>query len=333
MNFTLRQLAYFLAVVEESHFGRAAERCNVSQPALSVQVRALELALGATLVERGAKGVRVTARGRTVAERARRVLEEARGLGESARRGRGLGGRLALGLIPTVAPYLLPFALPRLRAADLELDLGVREATTAALIEELRDGRIDAAVLALPSGEADFVEEPLFVDAFLLALTPARSAGLGRSPLRPEELDGGQLLLLDDGHCLADQTIAACRLTRHALRTDLRAASLATLARLADHGFGMTLLPESALWVEAAAAPNLMLRRFAPPEPSRTVGLVRRRRAADDGWFGELAAILRASAADARARAHGGVSPDEGTAAEGSAIEDLGQTGAAHDRP
>ncbi|HEU0223430.1 MAG TPA: LysR substrate-binding domain-containing protein [Paracoccaceae bacterium] len=308
MSVTLKQLRYFLALVEEGHFGRAAARCNVSQPALSVQIQELEQALGTQLVERQGREVRIAPRGRDVAARARRVLDEVRGIEEAARWESGLTGRLVLGVIPTVAPYLLPLALPRLRARNLMLDLGIHEATTQLLVEELRDGRIDAAVLALPVGDPDLVGEPLFEDVFLLAASPARAEGLSGRRLRPNGIDPRQLLLLDDGHCLADQAIEACGIQRQSLRTDLRAASLATLVRLAENGFGMTLIPELAVWVESAAAPGLALLRFAEPEPRRTVGLVRRRLSVDDGWFTELARVLREAAAEAQARAaaHGG---------------------------
>lgn len=322
MGITLKQLRYFAALAEEGHFGRAAARCNVSQPALSVQIRELEAALGARLVERAPRALRITPRGREVAERARRVLAEVREIEATARWGAGLSGRLALGVIPTVAPYLLPLALPRLRARNLMLDLGIREATTQALLEDLRAGTIDAAVAALPVPAEDLVAEPLFEDRFLLAASPRRAAALAGRTLRPESVDAGQLLLLDDGHCLADQTIAACGIERRALRTDLRAASLSTLVRLVEGGFGMTLLPEIAVWLEQAAAPGLALLPFAAPAPARSIGLLRRRHAPDDGWFGELALLLREAAAEAlgRAPAAGRAPAGEATAAPEAAI-------------
>ncbi len=298
MNVTLRQLRYFLALAEHRHFGRAAEACAVSQPALSVQIRELEETLGAPLAERGRREVVLTAAGREVAARAARVLAEVREIEQAARWSRGLSGRLSLGVIPTVAPYLLPAALPLLRARNLELDLGVREAQTSALVAEVRDGRLDAAVIALPSGEDGLAEAPLFEDRFLLASPAGRPAP---EALRPEDLQPERLLLLDEGHCLTDQALAACRLDRDRTRMDLRASSLSTLARLAAEGFGYTLLPEIAVAAEQAAAPGLAVRRFAEPQPGRTVGLVRRAISADDGWFAELAEILaRAAAALAR---------------------------------
>jgi LysR family hydrogen peroxide-inducible transcriptional activator len=293
MMFTLKQLRYLIALAEEAHFGRAANAVNVSQPALSVQIRALEAALGVRLVERGAREAVITPTGREIVRRARRILGEVQEIEQVARWDRGLAGRLRIGVIPTVAPYLLPTALPSLRARNLSLDLGVREAQTDRLVEEVHQGALDAAVVALPVAGSGLVAAPLFDDRFLLAGSPARLEALGAGrALHPEDMEPGQLLLLDDGHCLADQALAACAVDRARARMDLRAASLTTLCRLVSEGFGLTLLPELAAPAECAAAPGLRVARFAAPEPMRTIGLVRRTLSVDDGWFGELAAIL-----------------------------------------
>jgi LysR family transcriptional regulator, hydrogen peroxide-inducible genes activator len=295
MAVTIRQLRYLVALAEAGHFGRAAASANVSQPALSVQIRELEAALGARLVERGGREVVVTPFGREILRRARRILREVGEIEQVARWHDGLAGRLRIGVIPTVAPYLLPAALPLLRAHNSEIELGVREALTGRLVEEVRSGGLDAAVVALPVPGPDLAAVALFEDRFLLAGSDRRLAGLGagHDALRPEGLAPDQLLLLDDGHCLADQALAACALDRSRARTDLSAASLTTLCRLVSEGFGLTLLPEIAVRAECAAAPGMALARFAPPEPRRTIGLVRRRGSVDDGWFGELASILR----------------------------------------
>ena len=294
MTVTLRQLRYFAALARHGHFGRAAEDCHVTQPALSVQIKELEAALGVALAERGGGRVVLTSAGRELAQRAERVLAEVAEIEQAARWTRGLGGRLSLGVIPTVAPYLLPAALPLLRARNISLDLGVREAVTAVLLDELADGRLDAAVTALPTGAEGLIETPLFDDRFLLAAPEGRSLdGLGAVDLRPEDLRPERLLLLDEGHCLADQALSVCGLQRGAARLDLRASSLGTLARLVAGGFGVTLLPELAARTEAAAAPGLTLRRFAEPQPARSVGLVRRALSVDDGWFADLAELLR----------------------------------------
>lgn len=294
MTFTLRQLRSLIALADEGHFGRAAAAVNISQPALSVQIRALEAALDVRLVERGARETVLTPTGRQIVLRARRIFEEVREIEQVARWHGGLSGRLRIGVIPTVAPYLLPMALPELRSRDISLDLGVREAQTERLLDEVRSGALDAAVVALPVEATDLRASPLFEDRFLLAGTPSRLSALGADgeALRPEAMEPGQLLLLDDGHCLADQAIAACAVERDKAHTDLRAASLATLCRLVSEGFGVTLLPELAASAEGAAAPGLALARFAAPEPSRTIGLVRRKLSVDDPWFAELERIL-----------------------------------------
>ncbi len=307
MEITLRQLRYLIALAEHGRFSRAAASVNVSQPALSVQIGLLEATLGTRLVERGAREVILTPPGREILRRARRVMGEMQELAQVARWQAGLGGRLRLGVIPTVAPYLLPAALPLLRGHDLALDLGVREAQTQALVDELKAGELDAAVIALPAPASDLLATPLFEDRFLLAGSAAQIAALADRPPRPETMAPERLLLLDDGHCLADQSLAACGVAREATRIDMRASSLSTLCRLAEEGFGFTLLPELAVRAETAAAPGLRLLRFAGPEPFRTVGLVRRRLTAAERWFDELATILRAAGVAA-------LDPPEGSA-------------------
>lgn len=313
MEITLRQLKYLISLAEEGHFGRAAAAVNVSQPALSVQIRDLETALGVQLFERRAREVVATPAGREILRRARRVMDEIAELSQVARWERGLGGRLRLGVIPTVAPYLLPAALPLLRSRNLALDFGVREAQTQRLVEELRAGELDAVVAALPVGARDLVEEPLFEDRFLLAGSERQIAALGAAGVEPAAMDPERLLLLDDGHCLADQALAACSLAREQTRVDLRASSLSTLCRLAEAGFGLTLVPELATRIEAAAAPHLALARFAAPEPRRTIGLVRRRLSRDDGWFSELARMLARAGRDELGHA-GAIVPGLGAA-------------------
>jgi LysR family hydrogen peroxide-inducible transcriptional activator len=295
MDITLRQLKYLIALADEGHFSRAAQAANVSQPALSVQIREMEDRLGVQLVERHPRRIGFTPAGRDVLTRARRIIDELAELTQAARRDRGLGGPLRLGVIPTVAPYLLPAALPLLRARNVLLDLGVREAQTQALLDELARGALDAAVIASPPSSDELAALPLFQDRFLLAGSARQVARLGARRLRPEQMGAERLLLLDDGHCLADQALAACALTsavRSSTRIDLRASSLSTLCRLAEAGFGLTFVPELALRAETAAAPGLGLLRFAAPEPGRTVSLVRRRVSAEDGWFREVAGLL-----------------------------------------
>ena len=293
MGPTLRQLRYFVALAEAGHFGLAAERVHVSQPALSQQVKELENALGTRLVDRLPRDVKLTRAGQEVLERARRILAEVDDLEQAVRWRGGLAGRLNLGVIPTLAPYLLPLALTRLRAADLTLDIRVREAQTEVLVTALKAGRLDAIVIALPLTDPALIATPLFDDRFLLAGSPARLERWkdGAEALRPQEIAPEQLLLLDEGHCLADQALEVCGLAGRR-NVDLGASSLATLCGLVAEGFGLTLLPETALRTERAAAPGLALMRFSAPEPARSLALVRRAGSSDTGWVADLARVL-----------------------------------------
>ncbi|PRY23584.1 LysR family transcriptional regulator [Aliiruegeria haliotis] len=295
MSVTLRQLRYLLAVAEHGQISRAAEAVHVSQPALSVQIRDMEAALGVVLLERLPRRVVLTPAGHEIVDHARRVMSELGALERSARVTSGLSGRLALGMIPTVAPYLIPAALPLLRAQNVGLDLRVREATTEELLNDLTMGRLDAAVVALPSGEDGLTEMPLFEDRFLLAGSSTRIEALlaeGRVP-DPSSLTPRQLLLLDEGHCLADQALEACSLDRRDTRVDLGASSLSTLSGLVAGGFGLTFMPEIALAKELSAAPEMRLTRFPAPEPKRAIGLVRRESARGQGWFEDLWQLLK----------------------------------------
>ena len=298
MSVTLRQLSYFLALAEVRSFGRAAERVHISQPALSMQIKELEATLGVTLVERLPRGLHLTRQGRELELRARRILAEIAELEASARR-KALTGRLNLGIIPTVAPYLLPRALPALRADDLTRDLRIREARTEDLMADLHSGRLDAVVVAEPPPGSDLAVTPLFEDRFLLAGSAGKiAAAAGMEALRPATLDPDQLLLLDEGHCLADQALEVCGLDRRRLRLDLGAASLSTLCGLVGQGAGLTFLPEIAVRTETAATPSMVLKRFAAPEPARRIALVRRATSDGEGWFAQLAGVLASSGQD-----------------------------------
>lgn len=320
MGITLRQLSYLTALAEEAHFGRAAARVHVTQPALSMQIRELESALGLKLVDRLPRGVRLTRAGHEVMARASRILAEVREMESAARRG-AFGGVVTLGVIPTLAPYLVPPALAALRgAADLPQDLRLREAETETLLRELSDGTLDAAVIATPPGPG-MTELPLFEDRFLLAGTAARLAALaGRAEaLRPVSLDPDHLLLLDEGHCLADQALEVCALDRRRLggggpgggraRIDLGASSLATLCGLVAAGMGLTFVPEAAARAECAAAPHMALMRFADPEPFRLVRLARRAAIGPEPWVPALARLLAAAGEGLRDQARRMVPP------------------------
>ena len=309
MRITLKQLAYFKALAEQGHFRRAAEACHVSQPALSVQVQELEKTLGAPLVERRARRLLLTPLGRDVLATAREVLDRLSDLEERARSRAGLGGSLSLGVIPTVAPYLLPDALAALRSGDIALDLAITEAKTDRLLDLLEEGALDAAILALPVERQGFLGAPLFEDRFLLAGSAAQLAPLS-GVTSPEGLGENRLLLLEDGHCLTDQALAVCGRGRDNARINLGASSLATLSRLVEAGFGLTLMPEIAARAERTAAPGLCLQRFAEPQPARRIALVRRAGQAHPAeWFDRLTATLAAVGRAVLARAEAETGP------------------------
>ena len=308
MPVTLRQLSYFLALAEARSFGGAAQSVHISQPALSMQIKELETILNVALVERLPRGLHLTREGRELESRARRILAEIGELEAAARR-KTLAGRLNLGVIPTVAPYLLPHALPALRADDRTRDLRIREAKTEDLMADLLSGRLDAIVIAEPPPGPDLAAAPLFEDRFLLAGSAERiaAAAEGMEALRPATLDPDQLLLLDEGHCLADQALEVCGLDRRRLRLDLGAASLSTLCGLVGQGIGLTFLPELAAGTETAAVRQMVLRRFTAPEPARHIALVRRSTSDGEGWFATLSEMLATSGQTLIAAARAGI--------------------------
>ncbi len=295
MRFTLRQLTYFKALADHRNFGRAAAACHVSQPALSVQIRALEEMMGGRLVERAARDVFLTPFGREVLDHATAILSESDDLEKIAAERVSGQQSLAIGFIPTLAPYLLPGVLGALRAGDLSLSVQVQEAQTDQLTSRLIQGDLDAAVLALPVEHAALTATALFEDRFLLAGSTHR-LGLAQSNsavIRPRDLDERQLMLLEDGHCLTDQALDACGKDRTNPGIDMGASSLATLSRLVAAGFGLTLLPETAVETELSATRELNVLRFPDPEPFRTVALVRRASTPNDLWFKDLSDLIK----------------------------------------
>lgn len=284
MKITLRQLQYFDALARERHFGRAAGRASVTQPALSAQIRQLETSIGAPLVDRAPRGLTLTPLGRSVAERAKAILDA---VAEIEAMGAVAGAPLRIGLIPTLAPYLVPAFLARVRVRGLQM--AISEGLTARLLEQIRAGDLDGAVIALPSADAALAERALFEDLFLLAMPPVEPGNAAIPPARPEEIDPSRLLLLDEGHCLADQVLAACNLHRDSVAQSLGAISLATVSRLVASGQGITLIPEIATGFEGR---GVRLHRFTEPQPGRTIGLVTRRGMAEAGWVAQVAALL-----------------------------------------
>jgi len=272
---TLRQLRYLSSLARLKHFGRAAEDCAVTQPALSMQIRELEREIGADLVERRPNEICLTDTGLEVAERAERILAATRDLVDFARHRDLLSGRLKLGIIPTLAPYVLPKVLPRLQKRYPRLRLEVRETQTRLLVEELARGELDCAMLALPVEGAEVETLKLFDDPFVLAV-PASERKPARARVGIADVDQSRLILLEEGHCLRDQALAFCGAPRRDQPAGLGATSLATVMQMVANGYGVTLLPQVAVDVELRD-PRVRLLRFREPVPARSVGLAWRR--------------------------------------------------------
>ncbi|HUO81276.1 MAG TPA: LysR substrate-binding domain-containing protein [Gammaproteobacteria bacterium] len=292
----LQMLRYLVALADTRHFGRAARRCFVSQPTLSTQVRKLEAQLGVSLIERRGRQVMLTDAGQDIVRRARGVLGEVDQIVETARYAQdSMVGRLRIGLIPTLGPYLLPHVLGELRGRYPRLQLLLAERQTDVLLAELGDGTLDAAVLALPVDVDGLEVRALFTEHFLVAMPPDHRLA-ARAALDVEDLDGEELLLLEDGHCLRDQALEVCSRVVTRERQDFRATSLETLRQMVAAGGGITLLP--ALAVENPVHnTRLAVRPFRAPAPARSIGAVWRtsspRRATLDTVAGVIAAVMR----------------------------------------
>jgi LysR family hydrogen peroxide-inducible transcriptional activator len=300
---TLRQLQYLLAVADLRSFRRAAEACHVSQPSLSAQLAEAERALGVRVFERDRRGVLLTRAGEPLLERIRRVLVEADDLVEAARRlADPRAGTLRLGVLPTIAPYLLPAAVPPLRAALPRLAVRWEEDRTAALVRAVETGALDGAVLAAEAELGGLETLPLGEDPFLLAAPREHPLARGAGPVRLADLRGAEVLLLEDGHCLRAQALEVCGAAR-ARELDFRATSLPTLVQMVAGGAGVTLLPALAAATEAGRA-DLALRPFAAPVPSRTLAVAWRRRSAAEPALRDVAEVVaRAVREVVRARA------------------------------
>ena len=274
LNVTIRQLRYFDALARHGHFRRAAEACAISQPALSMQIKELEDALGGVLLERNARQVSLTRFGEELADRVRDILRSVDELGDFARASQDrLAGRLRIGMIPTIAPYLLPKVIENLARMHPEIDIHVRETLTPKLIQEVAEGRLDTAIVALPVSEPSLTEVALFRENFLL-VRPGEDA---RTPVPSHErLREMRLLLLEEGHCFRDQALAFCNMQSSPPREVLDASSLSTLVQMVGAGIGVTLIPEMAVPVETRSA-AVSVSRFRDPQPSRTIGMVWRK--------------------------------------------------------
>ncbi|MFS4437383.1 LysR substrate-binding domain-containing protein [Paracoccaceae bacterium GXU_MW_L88] len=289
MDISMKQLRYFDALARVGHFGQAARDCSISQPALSVQIRELEETVGAPLVERGGRQVSLTSLGEAFAARVHDILQDVDALGDLARASRGaLAGRLRIGVIPTIAPYLLPWLIQRLGEDMPGLDLHPRETTTARLIADLRDGRLDTAIVALPVSEPSLTETALFDEEFVLV----RPLGDAEKPVpRPEKLREMRLLLLEEGHCFRDQALTFCEMSSAPPRDLMEGSSLATLVQMVGAGIGVTLIPDMAVPVETASA-GVSVARLSPP-PTRTIGMVWRKTTPLTDHLQQIAGILK----------------------------------------
>jgi LysR family hydrogen peroxide-inducible transcriptional activator len=309
---TLRQLKYLSALARHGHFGRAAEDCAVTQPALSMQIRDLEKTLGVALVERRPGEVTLTDAGREIARRGDEVLAKSRDLMDFARhRGQPLTGRMQLGLIPSLAPYLLPKILPDLQAHFPDLRLEVRETQTRQLLDEIKSGALDCAMLALPVHESEIETAHLFDDPFLLAI-PACDRRDAAARVAAHDIDQSRLILLEDGHCLRDQALAFCATAQPARPNGptaggmtFGASSLATVMQMVANGYGITLIPQIATDVELRDDRVTML-RFEEPQPGRSIGLVYRRTSPRKQDFRALSELVKDAFAPRRETTTGG---------------------------
>ena len=288
---TLKQLQYLVALRESGHFGRAADASFVTQSTLSAGIRELESLIGVTLVERTRRVVRFTPLGERIVEKARRVVREAEELGDMAKAaGKPLSGELRMSVIPTIAPFLLPKILPRLRADWPSLKLFLREETSGAACESLNRGQADCVLLALPYACGDVEAEPLFEDLLYIAW-PGTDPTPGAAS--PDQIDPSRLLLLEDGHCLKDHALSACNRPELRAEASMLGTSLHTLVQMVDNGLGVTLLPQMAVDAGILTNTSIQALPLASEHPSRTIALVWRKASPRGKDFRLLAEVLR----------------------------------------
>ncbi len=285
----LQSIRYLSALAKLNHFGKAAKSCFVSQPTLSMQIKKMEDRLGVKLLERNNKSVRLTEIGQSLAVRAQRILEEVKAMQEEAVGFKDpYSGDVKLGVIPTIAPYLLPLVFPKLRKLYPKLSFHVMETQTQNLLGELQQGRLDAAILALPINIAHLVCAPFFVEEFFLAT--AKDHPLCRyKAVKNSDLQGHKLLLLEEGHCLRDQALEFCGNITDEAYQSFCATSLETLLQMTAAGMGITLAPK----LSCQKRPNLVYIPFRDSKPSRTIGLVWRKTTARSVLFESLALTLK----------------------------------------
>ncbi|MFT4179493.1 MAG: DNA-binding transcriptional regulator OxyR [Thermomonas sp.] len=292
----LRDLNYLVALADLRHFGKAADACFVSQPTLSTQIRKLEEELGVTLIERAPRKVMLTAAGQDMVQRARRIVAEVEQMKEAARRSKDPeSGTLRLGVFPTLAPYLLPHVVPDLRERFPQLVLLLVEEKSDVLLQRLREGKLDAALLALPVHDEQLHAQFLFEEPFVLA-APQHHELAKKKQLDMDQLSDETLLLLEDGHCLRDQALDVCRLSGAQEKAGFRATSLETLRQMVAAGVGVTLLPALSVHEPIVQPAGIKLVPFRKPAPSRRIALVWRKSSALDGFLHTLADAIGARA-------------------------------------
>lgn len=292
-NVTLKQLRYFEALAKHGHFGRAADACAISQPALSMQIKELEETLGTNLFERGARHVRLSSLGADLSSRVRDILRAVDELDDLARAAHdSLSGRLRIGVIPTIAPYLLPSIIRDLTRQNAGIDIHVRETLTSNLIAELAEGRLDTAIVALPVSEPSLTEVALFTEDFVL-VRPGEDAD--KPVPNRESLREMRLLLLEEGHCFRDQALSFCEMQSTLPRELMDGSSLTTLVQMVSAGIGVTLIPEMAVAVETRSA-DVALSRFNGTPPSRTIGMIWRKSSPLAEQLLQIAETVRRSA-------------------------------------
>ncbi|NML74719.1 LysR family transcriptional regulator [Rhizobium sp. S-51] len=291
---SIRQLRYFEALATTLHFGRAAEMVHISQPALSAQIMEMEKHLGVRLVERTRSNTLLTAKGRELLVHVRAVLAGVDRLEEAARHSTGtLEGLLRLGIIPTVAPYLVPKLIPHLRREHPLIELELKEAITDRLLSDLGEGRLDAIIAALPIEADNVATRSLFIDRFYMA-TSSNDTEVLLSPLTETQVDPDRLLLLEEGHCLREQALSVCKAASRRSLVNFGATSMTTLLQMVSEDMGLTLIPEMAIETETART-SIRIVPFADPPPSREIGLIWRRSSPRRADMEALATAILAS--------------------------------------
>lgn len=290
IGLTLKHLKYINALATHKHFGRAAEACAITQPALSIQIKELEAMMGAPLVERNSRQIYMTPLGREIVERAQEILVAVEELGEVVWAAKGpMSGRFRLGIIPTIAPYILPNIVKSLAEQFPGMELQPREAITQSLVEDLLAHKLDAAVVALPISDPTIREFALFKEDFVLVRNLKDEDKPVPSPSRLKEM---KLLLLEEGHCFRDQAISFCDLSGQTARDVMEGSSLSTLVQMVGAGIGLTLIPEMAVPFETRSA-DVTVARFKNKSPSRTIGLIWRKSNPLKEQLLEIGAVVR----------------------------------------